>query len=91
MELKNFNDLEFKPHATFKNGDSYQAVLNFDNGYGVSVLIGSNFYSNGLDTYEIAILKDEDITYGTHITDDVLPYRTEEEVTEIMYMVQELI
>lgn len=35
-----------------------QAIMEFENGYGVSVLFGEAFYSNGIDTYEVAILKD---------------------------------
>lgn len=90
--MKTFKDLEFKKHnladisPSFK--DAKQSVMNFSNGYGVSVLLGLAFYSNGVDTYEVAILKDGDVCYETPITDDVLSNQTEEEVTEVMERLQ---
>lgn len=82
-------DLDFFPHKAGLSG--VHAVKMFDNGYGVSVLLGSMFYSNGHTTYEVAILNsDGSIAYDTPITDDVLGHRTIEEVDDIMRQVQEL-
>ena len=64
--------------------------MEFENGYGVSVLFGYPFCSNGIDTYEVAILKNGYLCYDTYITDDILGYQDEDEVTEIMRKVQEL-
>jgi len=93
--MKTFKDLGFKPHSiteskieSFK--EAKHAVENFDNNYGVSVLFGSCFYSNGIDTYEVAILFDGALTYNTEITSDVIGHLSEDEVTEIMEMVQSL-
>lgn len=80
--MKTFEDLEFKPHSCEIDGQ--QAVLNFDNGYGCSVLIGKDFYSNGIDTYELAVLHDDLLCYDTPITDDVLGHLTKKEVTIVM-------
>jgi hypothetical protein len=85
--MKTFKDLEFKKQGVF---NSLQAVLNFDNGYGVSVLFGDRFYSNGIDNYELAILYNGDITYSTGITDDVIGYINEDEVNNVMLKVQKL-
>ena len=82
--MKTFNDLEFKPWR----GRGKHAILNFDNGYGVSVLFGENYYSNGIDTYELAVLKYGLICYDTEITNDVLGYITKEEVTDVMLKLQ---
>lgn len=78
--MKTFKDLifeeqEFYPHAN-------QAVMWFPNGYGVSVLCGDAVYSNGVETYEIAIMTDNNI-------EEIFGYRTEEEISEIMREVQE--
>ena len=84
--MKTFKDLEFKPHSI----SGIQARINFDNKYGVSVVCGSMFYSNGIDTYELGILYEGSLTYNTYITDDVLGGLSSNEVTDIMVKVQNL-
>lgn len=84
--MKTFKDLEFYPHKVVIGT---HAVIEFDNGYGISVVCGQLFYSNGIDTYEVAILHHGNITYSTDITDDVLGYQTANQVSEIMRRVQE--
>jgi hypothetical protein len=83
--MKTFADLEFKPHEL--GGNNTRARLNFDNGYGISVITLPDV---GYTGYEIAVLADDEITYGTPITDDVIPYLSSDEVTEIMRQIQEL-
>lgn len=68
----------------------YEKSIYIFNMWRVSVLLGRCFYSNGVNTYELGILYDEDLTYNTDIADDVLGYITEEEVTEIMIKVQDI-
>lgn len=93
--MKTFQDLVFERHPIAIDSlpdykDAKQAVLVFDNGYGVSVLIGRCFYSNGIDTYEVAVMKDDSICYSTHITDDVIGRLTAEQVSDVMKQIQEL-
>lgn len=87
--LKDFSDLVFEPHPLGIEGHT-QAKMTFDNGYGVSVICGTMFYSNGVDTYEVAVLKDEHVCSTTRITNDVLPRLSKEEVSEIMARVQRM-
>lgn len=55
------------------------------------MVCGNWFYSNGVDTYEVAVLDEEgDIDYSTSITSDVLPHLTKDKVTEVMKQIQEL-
>ncbi len=84
--MKKFENLEFKPHSI----GGIQARMNFDNKYGVSVVCGSMFYSNGIDTYELGVLYEGSLTYNTYITDDVLGGLSADEVTDIMVKVQKL-
>lgn len=69
-----FSDIEFKPYFTeeevnfikklklMKDADKYmQGVVEFENGFGVSVLLGQLFHSDGEDTYGVAV------TYDGHI------------------------
>lgn len=93
--MKTFKDLQFEKHSIAESGiERYQnakhAELNFENYYGVSVIFGNCFYSNGIDTYELAILYKGKLSYKSGITDDVICYLSEEEVSEIMIKVQQL-
>ena len=100
QNYKTFEDLDFHPwldgRATFSIIPAYaealQARLDFPNGYGVSVLFGEAFYSNGEDTYELAVIKDGDLVYPPEVCPDVdvLGYITKDEVTEAMRKIQDL-
>jgi hypothetical protein len=85
--MKTFKDLKFKPHTI---GNGLQAVMNFDNNYGVSVVKFNGSYGFHQDLWEVAILYTDAITYNTDITDDVLGHQTDEDVTEVMKKVQKL-
>lgn len=66
---KIFEDLVFEKHDFHKLADAmgesypnykesktcYQAKIDFENGLHCSVIIGTPFYSNGVDTYEICL------------------------------------
>ena len=86
--MKTFKDLEFNNHPLSPEYFSKAASLTFCNGYGVSVIAGEMAYSNDERPYELAVLKDGDLCYDTEITDDVLGYLTEQDVTEVMKKVQ---
>jgi hypothetical protein len=91
--MKTFRDLKFKPHYVSSRVDypeATHAIIQFENGYGISVVFGTCFYSNGIDTYEAAIIKNNKLCYDTEITNDVLKYQTKKEITQIMKRVQEL-
>jgi hypothetical protein len=85
--MKTFKDLEFKNHAM---GHGVQALIYFDNGYGASVVRSEHTYGGSDGLYELAVLKNGNITYDTPITDDVIGYLTEEGVTEYLQKIQEL-
>lgn len=92
--MKTFDDLSFETRPD-TNGEAKQAIMFFPNGYGVSVLFGRSYYSNGLDTYELAVIYRFYamylIAYNTGITTDgVLANLTKDEVTEAMIKVQKL-
>ena len=89
--MKTFKDLKFKKHHIAKIcKGAKQATMNFENGFGVSVLIGSCFYSNGVDSYEVAVLKNGDLCYDSGLTEDVFGRLSAREVTKIMKQVQQL-
>jgi hypothetical protein len=91
--MKTFKDLEFKEHPHRPQFNT-QAKMFFDNGYGISVITGSGAYKSETRPYEVAVIKgneeDWSLCYDTPITDDVIGYNNEEDVTEIMKQVQKL-
>ena len=86
--MKHFKDLVFKKHPVPSHFDT-QAKMEFDNGYGISVINGSSAYC-GKDTFEVAVLFNGDITYSTAITDDVLTHQTEVDIDNVMIKIQKL-
>lgn len=94
----NFSNLQFEPHTA---GNGIAARYFFPNGYGVSVVrftssfgFGGSYGANeGL--YELAVLqgnKDNwELTYDTPITEDVLGYLTEDDVTSYLQQVENLV
>jgi hypothetical protein len=86
--MKQFNDLQFKQHREL-NG--VVARITFDNGYGASVVKHQYSYGGDKGLYELAVLdKDGELTYDTPITDDVIGYLREQDVTDVMVKIQEL-
>ena len=89
MKQKHFADLEFKKLGRPHNG--VQAKIKFDNGYGASVVCHEFSYGGKAGLYELAVLdKDEEITYNTPVTNDVIGHLTPEKVTETMAFIQAL-
>jgi hypothetical protein len=83
-----YYDIEFKNRSA---GMGKQCMMFFGNGYGVSILLGDRFYSNGVDTYEVAIMDDyENVCYSSGLTEDVLGHQSKEEVMEIIEIIANL-
>ena len=85
--MKTFNDLDFQ---SMQFGIGVIARINFDNGYGASVVKSVYSYGGNQDLYELAVIKDDAICYDTPITDDVIGYLTEDDVTKYLGQIQEL-
>lgn len=89
MDIKIFEDLEFKAHSAGIGG--VQAIIQFDNGYGASVVRTPFTYGGRDGLYELAVLdKDGNITYETEITNDVIGYLEEDMVSEFLIRIQQL-
>ena len=87
--MKTFKDLVFKEHPNHMGG--VQAVIEFDNGYGASIVSTPYTYGGKEGLYELAVFgKDGHISYDTPITNDVLGYLKPEEVTDILQKIQSL-
>ena len=87
--MKTFKDLQFNPHPNKMGG--VQAIERFENGYGASVVCTPYTYGGDKGLYELAVFgNDGHITYDTPITNDVLGYLSEQDVTEILIKIQQL-
>jgi len=87
--MKTFKDLEFKEHPNHLGG--VQAVITFDNGYGASVVCTPHTYGGDKGLYELAVLvKNGHLTYATPVTDDVIGYLRDIDVTDVMEKIQQL-
>jgi len=86
--MKTFNDLEFVPHLM---GVGIMSRIQFENGYGVSVVKTPYTYGGDKDLYELAVLDNNgNITYETPVTDDVIGYLRPMDVTDVMEKIQQL-
>jgi hypothetical protein len=89
--MKKFEDLEFEQVNDAPYMVGKKSRMHFDNGYGVSVVSHSYSYGGRDGLYEIAVLdSDDNLTYDTSVTNDVIGYLTEEDVSNVMKQVQEL-
>jgi len=87
--MKTFKDLEFIPHSIGMGG--VMSRIQFENGYGVSVVCTPHTYGGDRGLYEIAVLDSEGrLTYDTPVTDDVIGYLRPEDVTDVMEKIQQL-
>lgn len=102
--MKEFNDLVFikkfnsddldkmsKYMDVSKMRTAKQSILEFDNGYSVSVITGYGAYIDLENPYELAVLhKTEGLVYPDFMDNDVKGYLTENDVTKYMKLIQEL-
>jgi hypothetical protein len=83
-----FNDLEFKPHS---NMDGIMSRIEFENGYGASIVKGEYTYGGKDGLYELAVLNNNgDLIYDTPVTSDVEGYLSEDDVTKLLEQIQKL-
>lgn len=86
--MKTFKDLEFK---NWIQSTGVVSRIQFDNKYGASVVKNEYSYGGKNGLYELAVIDSNgNITYDTPITNDVIGYLTEDEVTTLMEQIQKL-
>lgn len=74
------NQFTFRPHF-----QGFQAVANFDNGFGVSVIPELDQKS-----YEVAVLRDGKLCYDSGLTDDVCRHLSVDDVHNFLLRVRNL-
>ena len=89
--MKTFEYLEFEQLNDLPYMVGKKSRMQFDNGFGVSVVSHTHSYGGRDGLYEVAVLdKDGLLTYETPVTKDVIGHLTEQDVTDVMKQVQEL-
>lgn len=87
-----FEDLEFVEKypglPAWNIGKREQARVDFENGWGVSVIRG-NSWTDG-HAFEIAVMRDGDLRYDTEVTDDVLQFDSIEDLNACLRDIQNL-
>lgn len=85
VNMKTFKDLVFQP------AQDYQvAKLTFDNGYGVSVIVGHGARGTKQAPYELIPTLNGELCFDTPVTNDSVNELTPEGVTGIMQQLQVL-
>lgn len=71
-------------------GNGTQAIHEFPNGYGASVIRNSWSYGGTEGLYELAVLHYTHLCYSTYITNDVIGYLSEAEVVMLLERIADL-
>ena len=86
--MKTFKDLKFKQHPS---ADGIISRITFENGYGASVVRHEYSYGGKDGLYEAAVLdSDGELCYDTPVTNDVIGYLRDIDVTDVMEKIQQL-
>lgn len=87
--MKTFKNLEFVAHSSGVGG--VMSRIQFDNGYGASVVKSPFSYGGDKGLYELAVLdRDGELCYNTSVTDDVIGWLRDVDVTDVMEKIQQL-
>ena len=87
-DVVTFQELSFQNHPM---GMGKQCIVQFPNGYGVSIVQGPNTYGGSKGLYELAVFgKNGEITYDTPITNDVIGYLSELEIEKTLIDIKNL-
>ena len=86
--MKTFKDLKFKQHPS---ADGIISRITFENGYGASVVRHEYSYGGKDGLFELAVLdSDGKLCYDTPVTNDVIGYLRDIDVTDVMEKIQQL-
>ena len=67
-----------------------QARVDFENGYGASVVRGYGTYGVEAGLYELAVVHNGELCYDSGLTDDVVGWLMPDEITEWLEKIEKL-
>lgn len=87
--MKTFKDLVFESSEAPLNG--IKAKIDFDNGYGASVIKNVYSYGGSAGFYELGVVKNDELHYDNPVANgDVVGWLEEEEVSKLLIEIQNL-
>jgi len=87
--MKTFKDLVFEPSEPELNG--IKTRIDFDNGYGASVIKNAYSYGGKAGLYELGVTKDNQLHYDNLVANGhVIGWLEEEEVSKLLIDIQNL-
>lgn len=87
--MKTFKDLVFHPTDAPLKG--VRARIDFENGYGASVIRNSLSFGGSAGFYELGVTKDDQLHYDNPVANgDVIGWLEEEEVSKLLIEIQNL-
>ena len=75
---------------TKEYANGVQVVHEFPNGYGASVVKHDYSYGGKDGLWEMAVLKEGELCYNTHITNDVIGYLSDVDVKSTLKEIEQL-
>lgn len=93
MEYTKLNFEGYEEYLVSEGGNffgGYAYEFKFENNYGASIIKHCFSYGNEDDLFELAVLYNGKITYGTEITKDVLGYLDNDDVLAVLNQIKEL-
>ena len=86
-----FNELVFNEHPNPNHFGGVQSFVKFKNGYVASIVKTPHSYGGSEGLYEIAVFgKDGEISYTTPITNGVIGYLDENQVSDVLKQINNL-
>lgn len=83
-----FNRLIFLPHRLDKS--ALRATIDFENGYGASIINWTDCSINPAAPYELCVMKGGKVCFDTHVADDLCCELTEGAVSELLNKIEAL-
>lgn len=90
MSLKSIKTRELNEYEAQGVEFPISFEVQFENGYGASVIRNSMSYGHQTGLFEVAVLKGTELCYDTPVTSDVLGWQTFEDVLAVLAQIAAL-
>ena len=86
------NKFDLLTFEKLKHQDGIQAIVEFPNGFGVSVIKSDTSFGGKSGLFELAVLDNENgnINSTTDITDDVIGWQDEDDIDRVLTAISKL-